>query len=114
MDRQKTYDTIKAHAIKQGKKSTNGNICLYRDQDGLKCFIGAIIPDELYNPDMEGNDIYRLATWKQYDNIREYLNITAGDDINFLMNVQSIHDTFPVEAWVKMLEMAAQQYHLVA
>ena len=46
---------IQTKLIEQGKQSIDRMMCQYKSIDGSKCAIGHIIPDELYNPDMEGN-----------------------------------------------------------
>ena len=53
---QGTFDTVLAHARKQGKKSLAHNdqsSCLYRNEDGLMCFVGVLIPDDRYQETME-------------------------------------------------------------
>ena len=36
-------------------------VCLYRDQNGLKCAAGVHIPDDAYTPEMEGKSIRNVA-----------------------------------------------------
>jgi hypothetical protein len=56
-DRQKLFDAMLGHIRQQAKPATarQGGVdkCLYRTDDGLKCAIGALIPDELYQPGFE-------------------------------------------------------------
>lgn len=48
--------TIRDHLTKQKARAVlpNGQSCVYRDEDGNKCAIGCLIPDELYTPEVEG------------------------------------------------------------
>jgi len=56
-DRQKIFDTVAAHLLKQNKKSVGadnlGHVCQYRSSDGLKWAIGCLITDEAYYPNLE-------------------------------------------------------------
>lgn len=59
MTRQQIFDAVVEHFIKQGapaviQHGASEITCCYRTPDGLKCAIGALIPDELYTPEMEG------------------------------------------------------------
>lgn len=55
MTRQEIFDKALAHLRVQGCQAIEANTtCLYRTSSGLKCAIGALIPDEVYTPDMEG------------------------------------------------------------
>ena len=42
--------------IKQGEGCTNGKICVYRN-DGLKCLVGSLISDDVYEPALEGTSL---------------------------------------------------------
>lgn len=68
-------------------------ICTYRAQDGSKCIIGHLIPDEMYHPAMDlinenGNPVECLI--KQYDEL-QFL-IRDDVDVNFLGDLQGCHD----------------------
>ena len=61
MTPQEVFDTVVAALVKQGRKSLaeNGDPsiskdCRYRGDDGLKCAIGHLIPDDEYAEWMEG------------------------------------------------------------
>tara|TARA_R100000654_G_scaffold2744_3_gene9992 strand:+ start:664 stop:1071 length:408 start_codon:yes stop_codon:yes gene_type:complete len=55
---QQALDKVVAHLLNGGVQSVRdtghpalgGPACLYRGDDGAKCFIGLMIPDDLYNP----------------------------------------------------------------
>lgn len=58
---QEIFDKVFAHLLKQGCRAMEGQSCRYRarpspgsDGQVLSCAIGALIPDELYNPAIEG------------------------------------------------------------
>jgi len=112
MNTQETYEHIRAFFLKQGAlakvEDKDGEYsevaCLYRSPDGLKCAVGCLIPDDLYDEDqpgggtlgelMEGNNVNGIA-----DLDRRIKEIVNGDDLEgqrklqFLMMAQSEHDT---------------------
>ena len=54
---QQLFDYISAFLIKQGKPSVDRSVaagCAYRGNGGTMCAVGCIIPDNFYNPKMEG------------------------------------------------------------
>ena len=52
---QELFNEVVSHLRKQKKQSLSQHgYCMYRGEDGLKCAIGHLIPDERYHNDMEG------------------------------------------------------------
>ena len=93
MTAQEIFDTVLAHLRAQGVASVgDGPIgcltCMYRTPSGLMCAVGCLIPDEIYTPDMEGEDAYYV--------VRRYL-IPAGligdESDPLLADLQWAHDT---------------------
>lgn len=106
MNNQEIFDIVVAHARKQGEKSTGvARNCTYRNEDGLKCFVGALISDEDYREDMEGyavNDIMYI-----------YPDILPDDSFDLLVDLQNTHDVGDVLNWEKSFNCLAQKYNLV-
>jgi hypothetical protein len=51
---QQALDTIVTHARKQRALSiTEDGSCCYRDENGRRCFVGALITDAAYDPELE-------------------------------------------------------------
>lgn len=92
MNRQKVFNMIAEHLIKQGVRSRVDGFCSYRNPDGLKCAVGAIIKDEFYTPQLEkeplsyGSNRMMSALTNSLDS-----RPTSGD-IFFLSRLQQIHD----------------------
>lgn len=59
--------------------------CLYRNERGNRCFIGKLIPDDLYKSEMEGLDAYSLAGY--YPEL-PFANLPSP----FLSDLQALHD----------------------
>ena len=55
LTRQQAYEHIRHYFTRPGAKLSRGHGgCYYRHpDDGRKCAVGCLIPDELYKPDME-------------------------------------------------------------
>jgi hypothetical protein len=120
MNKQEVFNTVARHLFIQGKWAAEFNqegydqackesafygfgipqesdymTCRYRTDDGLKCAIGSLIPDEVYNPAMDNvGGVYGLA--QEFPQVMEQLfDITDDNDINlgFLGALQSVHDS---------------------
>lgn len=56
-------ETVRLHLINQKAQSVafpDSGACMFRTSCGLKCAVGAIIPDEKYEPAMESNSSWTL------------------------------------------------------
>ena len=60
---QQMFDFMVNHLRSQGKPSVNTldqscePLCMYRGSNGLMCAIGCMIPDSLYDSDLEGESV---------------------------------------------------------
>jgi hypothetical protein len=90
---QKVFEFVVEKLISQGRKSVKGYQCMYRIGN-LRCAIGHIIPDELYNIEMEGNITDTIFSMR-YTALNEWVkqnNHTALRNNNLLQNLQTLHD----------------------
>ncbi len=75
--------------------------CLYRGENNSKCFIGVLIPDDMYSPTLEGASVY-------HDIIRDIftkINISIDKNmLNFLSDLQSLHDNCPSDSYHESIE----------
>jgi len=80
---QEIFDTVAKHLFEQGKPalSSSGGMCVYRGKNGLKCAAGILIPDEMYNDDMEGRTIEET-----------FLPDNLHKSVDLIMELQEIHD----------------------
>ncbi len=53
---QEAFDFVLYTLLRQGQRSvaTGTSVCQYRNPIGLKCAVGHMIPDDQYNPELEG------------------------------------------------------------
>ena len=95
---QEIFDHVTPLLFAQGQRSmyhdVNGEpTCAYRGEGGLRCAIGHIIPDELYNPNIEGSSAISEELKGVLGKIimTPFLNIHAGLG-RFLADLQDVHD----------------------
>jgi hypothetical protein len=60
------------------------NACRYRGDDGRRCAVGWLIPDELYTEEMEG---------EAADGVADLLGVTDRALVVLLEDMQDTHDT---------------------
>lgn len=115
MNKQDTFDKVVKHARTQNEKAQDlvRKQCLYRTESGLKCFIGCLIPDNLYNKGMESKTI--IALHNHHNEVMEEIfgsELTKAD-IDFLSNLQRIHDQSEVRVWESKFKHLAETEGLV-
>ena len=85
---QEVFDIVVNHLFTQGRPAYDGiQGCMYRTHDGLRCAVGVLIPDDLYDKAFEGSqsdfviqELFDadLADWREHKDL--------------LMRLQGIHD----------------------
>lgn len=125
MNRQEVFNKVSTHLLSQMRQALGKNyFYAYKTKDGLKCAIGCLIPDNLYDPKIEGltiRDIMEISSQILFSkNILEFKNILEtelgplnNDDLIFLKDLQLIHDFFFPDTWKKKLENLAKSSNLV-
>lgn len=104
---QQVFDVVANHLISQGRKSELHGGCAYRGEDGTKCAIGCLIPDKLYDPEIEGKrvgELFREHEWPK--------NLLGDIDMSLLIRLQHVHDTRDPDEWGKELVLVANYYGL--
>lgn len=93
------------HLLCQGERSTDGQgYCCYYSDTGAKCAVGALIPQELYNPSLEGWGISR----EPMSSVLEVLGLRTH--VRVLYILQNIHDSGYPQVWPSMLRALAEEY----
>jgi len=108
MDRLGILQKVYEHSKKMKARAvTETGACMYRTEDGNKCFIGCLFPDELYVPSCEGS-IFDLTP-----EIAAYIGADLEDeeDVGFLEEIQECHDGAKTikEARERLVEMIKEQ-----
>lgn len=78
--------------------------CRYRTAEGLKCFAGVLIPDDKYDPSMEGRGSYTVSFLVDaYPSIEEQ---------RLIGRLQSVHDYYRIDEWEDRLRDIAAHFEL--
>ena len=105
LDPQVIFDTVLDKLRVQGCASIDPNTgdCLYRGPEGRRCAAGWLIPDHLYNPNMEGKAVARLPEFRDHPHRR------------LLSLLQFAHDyalTQSQELWEERMRLLAARFAL--
>lgn len=97
MTPQEIFDTVATHLFAQGERAIamepDTDICAYRTSDGKKCAVGCLIPDELYDPGMEGHSALGLVNAGFLLPSFFDKNLPLLDDLQFVHDEISCWDT---------------------
>lgn len=96
MTTQKAFDWV----ITQGGPALEGGSCQYR-AGGLRCAVGWLIPDDLYNPDMEDCNVEEVL-WsfphlKSLPQFQALINRPEAYGTSLLADMQEAHDSAAIE-----------------
>jgi hypothetical protein len=104
---QHLFNTIVAHARGMAHKAEQpdggGSACVYRAPDGGKCFVGALIPDEVYTPEMDTPE-WSIGQVLEAIGLRQHLSL--------LLTLREVHDCDAMEDWERDFEIIARRFNL--
>lgn len=118
MTRQQIFNKVATHLLTQNKRAVGPDGgCQYRTHDGLRCAVGALIPDGMYDIGMEGGvvELHHLRDESVVDSMCEStrdlwealrLGGIDGDDdevTSLLGDLQRVHDDYDPKAWRERL-----------
>lgn len=111
---QEAFDLATRHLLTQKQRSAtprpgSKDRCLYRAPDGCKCAVGALIPDDIYEPGMDDGDSGIDDVISRFPVIKE---LFANVSMNLLAELQNIHDDTPPRLWAEELRHLASEYGL--
>ena len=109
MTKQEIFDKVITHLRKQNKKATNifGG-CEYKNVNGLRCAVGCLIPDDMYDKKMELSSTVD-GLFRDFLEIQKLLGKRNKD---FLTRIQVIYDSCRIENWEERWENLAKVYNL--
>lgn len=96
---QEVFNKVATHLFTQGRQAADedshglgGISCRYRASDGTRCAVGVLIPDEVYDSEMEGQDVGSLLLGLG-DVSPAYPALTWLVPLRSLLdNLQDVHD----------------------
>lgn len=110
---QRVYNVVKKHLLAQRKRAEDSfNGCRYRDDSAgrmLKCAIGCLIKDEVYNPNIEGKSVKSRQVQSQLKASGVDVGVAP---IDFWSRLQAVHDRRDPEEWEQELGKLANSYCL--
>ena len=115
MTDQEVFDTVVTALRRQGCKSVKRvaspradqctPVCRYRGENGTKCAVGHLIPDELYDRRMEGLCWTSIVLMSP-----ELYNMQLSNRL--VCRLQEVHDCAPVRNWESCWREVAHKYGL--
>ena len=100
---QEVYSQVRKHMLAQGVKSIQeGEGCVYRGPNGLKCAAGCLIADEEYLAEMERHP------WKFLVN----KGLVPNRHSQLIAKLQRIHDIDNAQDWEQCLNNLATDFNL--
>lgn len=110
MTNQEVFDKVVKHLRAQGRKAVSDSMaatCRYRTEEGLKCAVGCLIPDNEYNPSFEGYSVGSLQAGG-----RASPKSLARLDRKLLLRMQAVHDHHVVPEWEHQFTEVAKEFNL--
>lgn len=109
---QQIFDKVAEHLLKQNDRCMSAkSVCSYSGDNGLKCAVGVLIPDELYDRSMEGQSYSSI-----YGGSLSAALTKGGVDLKLciplLNGLQRLHDHEKVSAWRAALVALAHVFNL--
>ena len=95
-ERQNVFNKVAAHLLSMKERSVDADgWCMYRGGNNQRCAVGALIPDEIYDPRIENHNITELWQMSETSTFDEPLNKFILDNLDdFLLDaLQIVHDT---------------------
>ena len=107
---QQVFNHVVKHLREQGAKCMVSRNCRYRDwESGRACAVGCLIPEEVYQDDMEHCGVDVLV---EYADIDPRLRSVLEQHVNLLRDLQKIHDEDLVDDWEESFAVVAEKYNL--
>ena len=115
--KQQLFDKVATHLLTQkcrsmgtypeGASIANTNLtsgCLYRGTDNTQCAFGCLIPDELYQPSMEGRLGGSILNDTKHSQLAELYPVELH---HIIRELQHLHDWCDIELWPTELGLMA-------
>lgn len=99
MTKQEYFDLLVATSKAGGFPSVDDEGCVYRGENGRKCAVGLLIPDEKYVPSMERKIVTNRFTNKPTRLFENAVCVPDGMTWLDLTKVQIVHDDYEGSTW---------------
>lgn len=119
MDSQEIFSKVRKGLLNQMEKSLDdGGDCVYRNDRNLKCAVGHLIPDEFYDPEIEGIGIASIQTLYDFSEskplLKKILDRLKISSVSYelLRDLQYLHDYRSPDDWELLLAIIADKHGL--
>lgn len=98
MNKQDIFNRVWDHFVTKGgsasfRKHGGGTTCAYRGEDGARCAVGVLVPDELYRPEWDGAAVSVSTLARDSKSFAEMLEIVGcAEHLGLLGELQRAHD----------------------
>jgi hypothetical protein len=88
---QQAFDIATAHLYEMKRRSTDptGKMCLYRNEEGERCPIGAMIKEDDYDPVIDEAFVFGEITFLIANNM---ITVDPAINVMLLLELQKVHD----------------------
>lgn len=116
---QAVFDKVAKHLLTQNKRAMKDfpgeypiDRCAYRGDGGAMCAVGCLIPDDVYDPSMEGRSAGEVM--RMLHGVRELASVSQALGVSHAMlsALQNAHDNYEPFEWPMELAYIARQYNL--
>jgi hypothetical protein len=111
---QEIFDTVSKHLLIQKERSydpVNG-WCMYRGPRGLKCAVGILISDDLYDEAMENEPVGFLFSSRRDVIVGSGIDADSNEACRLLRELQFMHDGEKPSMWESSLKDLASRFDL--
>lgn len=123
MELKEIFNTVKTHLLTQNRRAYNDDIgCVYLNDSGLKCAVGCLIPDHLYDENMENAQAGECLLSDSEDMnpnnkilksvLTEVLGGINQEKMMLLARLQNVHDSHTVDTWAEKLDAIELSFNL--
>lgn len=117
LSKQEIFDTAARFLVKQGCRAMHEESCTYRDAEGRRCAVGALLTDEeIAAIQSNGAMGSNAATLFSSDLLPARLATSPMRDLQFVSDLQSAHDMSPddgfMDEWPDTMRALATEHNL--
>lgn len=111
---QSAFDAVVKHSRTQKSKSMSpdGSNCLYRGPEGNKCWIGCLIPDNVFDEILVTYPAANSIGVSSVVNVPAAKELFADVGLHLLYRLQRTHDMEPMLDWERYLGQCAFEFDL--
>ena len=105
-------ETVAFYGEDTSRRALQNNQCMYRTDDGRKCAIGRVIPDELYSRSLDRTGGVGIVTILESPKLSKRIPDNVKElGKYFLLSVQKLHDRTSSWQMGKGLSESGQKYY---